>query len=240
MRIIRRSYFTLLETLIAVAWTIVIVTTLSYFYREIDAFSNQTELLQKESFKMRYVENRLSEILPKAVSATDSKKDFYFFTSNDPSLGFLHNNPANLVFTFDNGVDLNKLFSNHVLGRIYVDAQKRLSLSTWPSPQRWADGAMPPMHNEILLDEVDALKFSFFVAPDKWKNQPKDESEEEPKKKNPTPKLKPDREGSWVSEWSNEYQLLPALIRIEVQRKGKVEQFVFPLSKTQRQIVYNQ
>lgn len=74
----RRQFFTLLETLIAMTLTIAVLTTMAYFYKQIDAINNAGEILQKESFKMRYVEDRLMAIFPRAVSAADKAKIFSF------------------------------------------------------------------------------------------------------------------------------------------------------------------
>jgi hypothetical protein len=277
MKIIRRQYVTLLETLIAVAWTTLILSTLSYFYSQIDSLNNQTEELQRQSFKLRYVESRLAKILPNVVALNKAKKDFYFFTVSDASGLFKPGSPGTLFFTYDNGVDLNKSLSSYVLGRLYLDEQGRFCLATWPAPSNWVEGVNPPMKNEVLLEGVESLKISFFVPPNKnWKGiNPENEVREEtmatePVSPNPQPALKPrrsntkkdtppdpsstatnasshlkgtrkpDQEGAWVQDWSQEYKLLPGFVKIEIVRNKEKEIYVFPISSTQRQIVYNQ
>ena len=269
MMIKRKHFFTLLETLIAMALTVVVLTTLTYFYRQIDQLNTQAEAIQAESFKMRYVENRFATIFPQAVSETDKAKDFFFFTISDPGGIFARGSPISLVFTFNNGVDLNKLFSQHILGRIYLDTNGRLCMATWPSPNRWVEGAKIPMELEVLLENVDAMKFWFFIAPDKkWQLQSQNENDnnapttpgaqqnnppgqnpaQNPQAQNPAnPQqpvtvvtVKPSPEGGWINEWSQDYQQLPAIIKIEVTRNGKTEYFSFPCSKCKRQPTYNQ
>src|ERR1700733_1703606 len=102
---LRRSCFTLLETLIALALTALVVTFLTYFYNQITTINQKTEVLQQQSFKMRYIENRLSQVIPRTVSAETASDDFYFFTTT---------NPSGLIFTYDNQADKNKAFGNHV------------------------------------------------------------------------------------------------------------------------------
>jgi len=266
MILLRRPLFTLIEALIAMALTVVLLSVVTFFYRELNLLTSKTEEVQKESFKMRYVENRLSQIFPKAVSSNTRYKDFFFFTVSDPGNLFLQGSPVSLIFTYDNDTDKNKLLSNHVLGRLFLDKERRLSLATWPSRIRWPEGGTPPMKLEVLLDEVDALKIEFFVPPDKgWKPKflgeekqqadKKEEKEPDSKAKTPTKKqsqqqapaaekqeteVKPAPEGTWKEEWSQDYKLLPGLVRLNIKRKGKTLIYVFPLSETKRQIVYTQ
>lgn len=281
IKIIGLRYATLLETLIAVGLMVIVLSTMTFFYRQIDAINIQAESIQKESFRMRYVENRLNAILPKAISKECEEKDFYFYTSENAGGPFLPGSPVSLVFTYDNGIDLSKVFSNRVLGRLYVDEAGRLSLATWPIPQRWAEGGDPPMKKEVLMENVDGLRFQFFVGFDKkWQikeanqnpstaltpnggneanpappNKPAANAKtpENPPKPAPAPSqpeaaapssktsvVKPDGEGTWIEQWSQDYQLLPSLVRLIVTRKGATEAFAFPLSNTPRQIVYSQ
>ncbi len=244
-----RRHMTMLETLIALSLTMMILSTLTYFYRQISSINSQVEKLQNESFLMRYVENRLAAILPNATSETDEKKDFFFFSTSS-TLAFAMQGSPTLLFTYDNGVKLDKLFSNHVLGRIYLDNQGRLCLSTWPTPSRWVEGTNPPMKMEVLLEGVKELNFGFFVAPDRdWqldKGTPKTPDKASAVKNPATDQaapaavvVKPTPEGQWLQSWSYDYLQLPAMVRVQITLlNGAQRTFVFPLPKTQRQIVY--
>jgi len=245
MLIIKRLHlFTLLETLIAMALTVAILATLTFFYRQVSDLNTKAEILQKNGFKLRYIEGRFSNIFPRAVSESDPKKDFFFFTVSDISGIFANHSPLSLIFTFDNGVDLSKLFSNHVIARIFLDTRGRLCMATWPSNKRWTSGANIPMKLEVLLEEVESLKFWFFIAPDKkWQLENNTGNQTQPPPPptttvvttvNPTP------EGGWIHEWSQDYKQLPAIIKIEVVRNKKSEFFTFPLSNCKRQPTYNQ
>lgn len=262
-----KRHFTLLETLIALGITMIILSTLTFFYRQIDAINSQVEIVQKSSFRMRYVENRLAAILPNAVSEADEKKDFFFYTTSS-SISYAMQGSPTLLFTYDNGVKLDKLFSNHVLGRLFLDSDGNLCLATWPSPNRWIEGAAPPMKKEVLLERVKELSFGFFVAPDReWQLLPSGAKQQTtpptgtpPGQIGKTPSapaatspstptapataavvVKPTPEGQWQQSWSYDYQQLPAMARVQVTHQdGSVSMFVFPLPKCQRQVVYKQ
>lgn len=247
----QRRCMTLLETLIALGITMLVLSTLTFYYRQIDAVNTQLEKVQGQGFRMRYVENRLSQILPQAVSEKDAKKDFFFFTTSS-SLAFAKQGSPTLLFTYDNGVKLDKLFSNHVLGRLFLSTDNKLCLATWPSPSRWVEGINPPMKMEVLLEGVEVLGFAFFVAPERdWKlsdtGKPqapdaKAASDAKPSSDQPAQVVvKPTPEGQWLPGWSHDYQQLPSLIKVQVAlQDGSSRTFAFPLPKCQRQVVYKQ
>lgn len=278
--------FTLLEVLIGMGLAMILLSTLTYFYQQVEWMNTEAERTQKENFQLRYAENRLSRIFPNTHSERTEKKHFYFFTSN--AEGMLKT--PSLVFMFNNKVKLCSSFSSDVLGRLYLDEQKKqLCLALWPSPRRWESG-VPPMTKEVLLDNVETLSFEFYVAPKRDRSKvetkkkivsnktPEDtgRSQEEqnqtgggtgkkpPKRGAPpqaTPKLtaesaqealgadeesalEPPIGPKWVSEWLHDYHHLPALIKVCVTRKVqdtvKTIVFAFPLSHSQKVIVYEE
>jgi hypothetical protein len=242
----RARSFTLIETLIALALTAMVVTFLTYFFHQITVVSQKSEALQQKSFKMRYIENRLSQVFPRTVSAETAAKDFYFFSASEPE---------GIIFTYDNQADKNKAFGNHVLGRIFLGDDHNLYLATWPSPQRWTLGVPPPMKLEVLLTGVKEMAIEYFVPPDRhWKPNfidptqiqkpqapPKTAVPNQPAPNPSQPKAieKPAGEGTWTREWKQEYELLPGLIRLRLQLDKETWQFVFPLPQTQRQVLYS-
>jgi hypothetical protein len=248
-----RHCFTLLETLIALSLTIIALSTLLFFYREMLTLSNQADQLEKESFQMRYIESKFSFLFPRTYSQTQ-KKNFFFFTTHNPGGLFSQGNPQSLIFTYDHGVDLSKQFSNQILAEIFVDTQNRLCLASWPVPSRWMEGVSIPMKFEVLLEGVEKLKFWFFIAPNrKW--EPSQASPQTNPTPNPNPNpspqpggetptvevvVNPSPEGDWIDYWNQDYKQLPAIIKIEIKRKGKTEYFAFPLSQCWRQPVYIQ
>lgn len=222
MKMMKRRHMTLMEVLIALALTMILLSTLTYFYQDVSKMNTEYEKLRKEGFQFTYVENRLANILPKAVPPTDKSKDFAFFTSGDAN-GFLKMGQPSLIFAFDNGVELDKNFANHVVGRLCVNKDNQLVLATWPSPNRWESVKQPPIKKEILMDNVDTLHFEFYVPPGKTYNP----HSIEPK-------------NAWHKEWKQDYQKLPAMVRVQVKRQNKTMNFVFPLPASDLVIHYDQ
>lgn len=230
----RRRHMTLLELLIAMGLSVIVLTTLSYFYRDIDGLNREMDRTQKESFQLLYVENRLANILPKTLSESGKdKKDFYFFT-NSNTRGFFKEGSTQLIFAYDNGNQLNKEFSNNVLGLLYLNKRNSLYLATWPSPKRWPEMTPPPMREELLLENVTQLKFSFYIPPEQDRSAfgvafPPLEGIES-------------QVGTWVTEWKSEYKQLPTLIKIELIKKHGEEDipmtFAFPFPNSKKFILY--
>ena len=224
---------TLIELMIAMGLTLLVISTMSYFFRHVNAINRAMDNLQEESFQKRYLESRLMDIIPKAVSATDQKHDFLFFSAPD-SAGLFKNRTQSILLTFDNCVNLDSNFSSHVLGRLYLDEEDRFCLAMWPSYKRWKENEIPPMKKEILLENVEELRFEFFAAPDKGKTR----------RKKPKIELPPNLFGEWTNEWKSQYQQLPAIVKIHLIHKVKDEEelmiFAFTLPETHQPITYDQ
>lgn len=203
-RLIAR-FMTLLELVIGMALASLLIVVLTDFYRQVTLMNTTSEQQQKESFKVRYVEHRLSAVLPAAAEKVNGK--FYFYTSGDMN-GLLADNNPSLVFVFDAGTSADHERSGYTLGRLYLDKQNRLCLATWPEPKVWEkEGSnLPPAHNEVLMEGVKKVQFSFYIAPErdrsKWRNgkseekapkketseeEKKEEDSEKPKEENPKP-----------------------------------------------------
>lgn len=162
-----RRCFTLLELLISLALTVVLLSTLTYFYLQVSLLEKETEKVQKENFTLRYLETRLNKILPNSLAEHDIKKEFLFFTSGDLQGLLAPQNPS-LVFLFDNGVSLDPKRANRVLGRLYLDRDRNLTLATWPLPSKWEKEAnAPSVQREILMTQIESISFQFFVPPER-------------------------------------------------------------------------
>ena len=224
---------TLIETMIAMLLASLILTTLMFFYQHVTRVDKEMDSLQKEHFEKLYVENRLGQILPKSI-INHKKKSACFFT--EVGTGAVYKNgTTSLIFTFDNGAKLNPKFSSIVLGRLYVNQEKQLMLAIWPSPSRWSLDEPPPIHQELLMNGVEDLSFSFFI--------PKATSEL-PRSKKDTNALKPLPEGTWANEWLKEYQKLPPMLRLELKLSKKKEhrviKYAFFLPHTKYHIAYDE
>ena len=232
---------TLIEMIIAMALTIIILTTLTFFYRQVGEIDIETERVINQNFQKRYAETRLAEVLPRTISETDRDKDFVFMSVGDD--GLTKPGSQSLIFTFDNKICLDKKFSNHVIGRIFLDGSGNLTLAYWPSPKRWKGNELPPMKKEILLGGVDNLTFEFYVPPSR---ETEFEADKEKKgndtvKKNDKPS--PEPKGAWSKQfWLAEYQQLPAMVRIyaTMSKEAKPIVFAFPLPNGKAHITYKQ
>ena len=116
------------------------------------------------------------------------------------------------MFTFDKGVCLDKLFSNHVLARIYLKTDGHLMIAYWPSEKRW-DNTLPPIKKELLMKGVEKLSFEFFIAPNVISSSPI-----------------PDRlKGTWSQElWLSQYTQLPAMMKMNITLEKESRLIVMP------------
>jgi hypothetical protein len=240
--VIRKAHVILLELMIAMGLTLVILSSLMFFYHQVNLINAEMDREQNESFKKLYLENRLANILPKTVSSTDPSTDFHFFTSQDMGGLFKQGMPS-LVFSFDNCVQLDKQMSYHVIGRVFLDQDGNLMLAKWPVEKRWKENETPPMTKEVLLDNVENLSFSFFIPPDKAKKALTEEKQPQPTQV----KLEIPQElkGRWVEVWNKEYHQLPAIVKMMMTRKdrfGKDEvlTFAFPLPNALNPVTYDE
>jgi len=162
--IIKKHPFTLIEVLISMAMMSLILSTLTYFFYQVSVLNRESEKVESNAFQLRYLENRLMDVLPKSIASNDKQKDFFFFTGTSSDAFNKQGNPF-LVFTFDNCVNLvDPQFSNHVLGRIFIDNEDNLSLAITPSTKRWQEDKPILLKREILMEGVESVRFSFFVA----------------------------------------------------------------------------
>lgn len=221
---------TLLELMIAIGLSMVILTTLSFFYNQVTSINRKMDNAENNAFKMLYVESRLADILPKVPTASDTDIELFIFTDSGAS-GLMKPGTQSLVFTFDNGVKLDRPFSCYVIGRLYIDEKSRLILATWPTPKRWKGTEPIPMKKEILMENVDSLEFRFYVPPAKGK---KNEDKGWPNGEG----------GNWINSWPKEIGKVPPLIKMLLTRtvEGNKEliTYVFYLPNTSKPITYDQ
>lgn len=237
---LHRRCVTLIELLIAMTLTALILTVLFYFYRDIDWLNQDMEKSQRNAFRLSYVQNRLADVLPNAVSPRTTDEDFFFFQSGDVN-GLLKNNTPSLVFTYQFGANRDPLFANHDLGRLYLDDHSNLSLATMPSPARWPSNGAPKIKNEILLEDVDSLSFQYYVPPQKERSQAGNKAPKGTygKGKNPPAEIQP--KDAWHSDWKTDYHQLPAIVKVIVKMKNTKEPviFVYPLPNSDFVVVYD-
>lgn len=239
-----KRHVTLLEVMIAMFLTAIVLGTLLFFYKQTSMIGIDIDKIKAEHFNLRYVENRLSAILPRTINEKN-KKEFTFFSLNDDSIGMPGS--QSLIFAFDNDVSRDSVFSNNVIGRIFVDKQGRLTLAYWPTPQRHEKGTPIPIKKEILLEGVDSLSFEFFIPPERKDDKPQGKPSEKISEKS-SEKPSPEPKGGWRKQlWSKEFNTIPAMIKLHVglkNGKGKKDKesvsFIFPLVNSPIPIIYDQ
>lgn len=230
MKFYKKHHMTLIEILVASFLTMILLTAMFSFYRQIIMIDKEAEKLQKEHFKLAYLEKKLNSAIPNIISPTDAGKDFYFFTSNNAT----ESNLLSLVFTFDNKVNLKSNHSNHLLARLFVDDKQNLCLATWGTPKYWDINPNPEITKEILLENVISLDFEFYVP------QKKDRAGIVSKIQQAID-IQP--EDSWHKSWSYKTQELPAMIKIHLIKKIDEKQypvsFAFFLPNSNLSIMYD-
>lgn len=203
----RKSYMTLLETMIAMTILSVVLVFAFGFFRELTVLTRMTDEVQKESFKMRYLESRLSYIFERIVNEkSSSKRDFFFYTQPERQG---HWQGTSLIVTFDNEVRLNPNFSGDVLGRLYVGPDDRFRLAIWPL------GVADPhehLHEEVLLEYVADVQYSFYAAPEKI-----DDAHEIHTGKFIDPDKVPEKDHWHENKWAVTYEQMPSILKIVVK-----------------------
>lgn len=200
-----KRFALLLEVLIAMMLMSIVVTALLSAYSQMMFMQGEIQSTKKTTFENLYTQFRLGTTLSRAISPGDKEKEneFFFYTR-----------PNSLLFTYNNGTGGGPLFSNSVIGKIAVNTQKQLTLTTWPSAARAKEN--PPSIREVLMEGVEEIKFSFFHPPIL---NPK----EREKRLNEGKSV----EGGWTSEWAIDNQDLPAIIKIAVKREGASQPLLF-------------
>lgn len=217
----KKRFITLLEVLIATLLTTVLLTALTFFYRDMTTLNAELDKLHIVQFQQSYIQKRLSTLLPKTIASKAKQKDFYFYTT--PSI----NGSPSLVFTYDNGPCLNRNFAGHVLGRLFINKNNALVLASWAAPSRWSEE--PVLKNEILMEDVENLHFRFYIPP-----------EHDLSKTGPGNHLEGITYNQWYEDWPAHLKELPAMIQIRIQQKGrdKPVEFAYQLPNSNLVIIY--
>lgn len=206
MKNLKKSYMTLLETLIAVSILSIVLVFVFGFFREMNEITRLTDLQQKESFQNRYLESRLNYIFERIVNENEKNIHRLFFYTEPPNRSYWLS--TSLVLTFDNGVRSNPMFSGDVLAKLYLDTERRLKLAIWPlhveDPHLY-------MHEEILLENVADLNFSFYRAPERIQDNKEIHSGEVIDAENKFPK-----KNTWHPDWYITYNQMPSIIKISI------------------------
>jgi len=225
----RRYHITLLEVLIAITLTSALLMTLLGYYSYVQHLSRQINKAREEGFQERYAQYRLSQILLK-VNKIEHKKD-NFFTIDEGNYFVIG---QSLVFFYDRGVDIDPLYSGVVPARLFLDRNNRLCLAVWPSPKSLSGEEIPFPKEEVLLGNVQRLKFLFYHPPDVEK---KDYVGAEKPVTTGEEKLEPEK--GWNETWDKNWSHLPAIVKIIITTESGDKTYVFQLPGSKRfTIVY--
>jgi len=149
------------------------------------------------------------------------EEKFFFFTSD---LAIAGGTSASLIFSFNNGVDRDPQFANEVLARLYVDEKKCLCLAIWPLNDAKRGLSSAVMRKEILLENVQSSKFTFYQPPEEEKL-----TVQTSKIQTGEPQIQPSP--GKHSEWLKDYGQLPRtmnlLITLKGDEKAELEPVVF-------------
>lgn len=201
---LRKSFMTLLETLIAFSLLSILLIFVFGLFKELSELTRHTEMAQKESFKMRYLETRLGFIFERVVNEKENARNFVFYTQ--PLNRSISNSPS-LIMSFNNEVRKNPQFSGDVLVRFYLDNNKQFRLATWPLK---VDDPHQYFHEEILMDEVASISYLFYSPPHQVNDSNTIVTDKEGTKKSPA-------KDTWQPEWSIDYKEMPSMVEISIE-----------------------
>lgn len=157
-------------------------------------------------FEKHVVDKRLTKVFENIPA------DFHFLTTNTNQNEI---QGKSLLFTFDHGVDRDFRYSGPVVARLYLDRKiKAFCLAIWPLPNVHPPTWLPPNYPQILMEDVDDLKFRFYNPPSDKVVDP-----------SYVGKVVPNR--GWNEEWFDEYKTLPALLEITLKKEGESDPVVF-------------
>lgn len=207
MKVKKKSYLTLIEIMISAALILFLASSLMGFYRFALSTQTSAKKLSLEAMQTLYTREHLSHILTNAT-AKKTNKPFWFYTSEQKG-------EPSLIFTYDAGAKANPLFSNTVLGRLFLQ-KGELILLTWPTV---ASSREPhaPMLLEVIAENIESIQWSFYNLTETNKTE--------------TPIANEIDKQGWVDQWPKEKDKLPALLRLKIKQKNKKEEiFTFPLT----------
>lgn len=188
--------------MIAMALAMALLSFCLYFYRY--AVIMETELKKEEgrAFRERLFFGRLTHVF----SHLEEDAESYFFTLLDqPGIS----KGTSVIFSYKSD-SLSPTFHGSVIGQLLVDLDKRLLLATWQNNQLLNDDTPPPLHLEVLYENVDTIEYEFLMGSNKVNTI--------------HPEWKP---GIFVPTWKDDFKTVPSAIKIKINR---TKEFAFPIA----------
>jgi hypothetical protein len=200
---LKKKYFTLLELLIAMSMAAALIVSVLYFYRYATHLDAEITKTERRSFQSGLLQGRLTYIFSRANVSGEKNKKPLFFTL--PEYMGLTQGPS-ILFTYESDA-AGGTFSDTVLARLFLNPKNQLCLAIWPYNRAVPAQGMPPMHFEVIAENIEKIDFDFLVG----------ESEATPA-------------GSFVQSWPSSVASIPAAFRLYATRKGEdVQTFAFPI-----------
>ena len=198
-----KRYMTVLESIIALFLLSGLLVILFGFFHELSVFNKLSKKVVQEGFQKRYIESRLSYVFSHIINERDTHKKFYFYSLADENSRF-----PSLIFTFDNENVLDPYVSGDIVSRLFVNSNHQLCLAIWPILKLKSQNREELISHqkvEILLDNVEDIKFSFLSGPE-TNSSGKNAKDGPPK-------------GQWLPNWEKSYKQMPVIVKIQITTK---------------------
>ena len=194
----------------------ILLTVLFSFFVESAKLEKKLEKARSEIFARQHLQMRLQSVFSKIDKGADAPLYSKFFADGKKD---------SLVLVFDYGIDPDPAFSGPVLGRIYIDEKKNLSLAVWPLEK----GKRHLWRKEILLPSVQGFEFEFLA-----RKKEGDASKAKEKIKSINGELE------WTNRWTKSRQGIPSIIRLVLIQGDQKDslQFSFLLPSVFPMITY--
>ncbi|MES2273828.1 MAG: hypothetical protein V4487_06515 [Chlamydiota bacterium] len=173
------------------------MTFLFSFFVESTKVEKKLEQARNEITARQHLQMRLQSVFSGISRETEFSPLYSKF--------FADGKKDSLIAIFDNGIDPDPAFSGPVIGRIYVDSTKNLSLAIWPIEK----GKKGVWRKEILLPSVGVFEFEFLA----------EKKGGEPDKKEKTRSVNTTIE--WKSRWPKNRMDAPSIIRLILTQENQ-------------------
>jgi hypothetical protein len=186
-----KRYVTLIECVAAFSLTALLFATLCSTYVYLERNNAKAQHERKNIEEWHYAHARLTS----ALSATTGKGSHCVNTKISNHFFYTPRSKKSLVFTYDNGLDIDPLFCKAVLGKLYLE-KGALVLLRFPAPHGHVNTLPEAFQREALLENVKDISFSFYDS------------------------ISPSH--SWEKEWPiNNKETIPDFIKIAVSFSDK-------------------
>lgn len=182
---------------------------------------------EQVAFQHRNLQNRLNYLFNNIISVKTKKQNdegeyqptqhekVFIYTSMEDR-GLFAMDSTSLVFKTDFKANCHEHLSSDILVRLFLDTKNRLSLVMWPREDRWPANGQTLAHREVLLENVQSLKFEFYVTKDIITAL-----------KEKHPEL---LENTWIPYWKQEFLVIPTIVKMTITLKNdQVLHLYFPL-----------